>query len=363
MAEATAVVVPRMNTNDDQAVLVKWLVTSGSLVKAEQPVVMLETTKTTFEVNAPQAGYIFFDLGTKIMVDVGASIAWISDDASPPAQPVEATPERPTPSAAPDERFSRKALRLMKDSGLSAADFPGSERIEALDVERLLEQRAGAAPAARPTAGAADTQPLEQSSSKMIEAATLERVYRQVVPSTVVVTVNEPRLQARLQAIAQAQGVVSVLELAIFEAASVLSEIPELNGFYANGRAVSYRSVAIGFAINAGRSLKVPVIRDCKVDSPLDIARRVRDLSLRYMRDELAAEDLMGGTFTVTDLSGHGVVHFIPVINERQSAILGICAERPGSAGRELVLTFDHRMADGMIAAEFLNQLRERLEG
>jgi pyruvate/2-oxoglutarate dehydrogenase complex dihydrolipoamide acyltransferase (E2) component len=352
MAEATAVVVPRMNTNDDQAVLVKWLVTSGSLVKAEQPVVMLETTKTTFEVNAPQAGYIFFDLGTKIMVDVGASIAWISDDASPPAQPVAVAQDRPTPSAAPDERFSRKALRLMKDSGLSAADFPGSERIEALDVERLIERRASAAPAARPTAGAADTQPLEQSSSKMIEAATLERVYRQVVPSTVVVTVNEPRLQARLQAIAQAQGVVSVLELAIFEAASVLCEIPELNGFYANG-----------FAINAGRSLKVPVIRDCKGDSPLDIARSVRDLSLRYMRDELAAEDLMGGTFTVTDLSGHGVVHFIPVINERQSAILGICAERPGSAGRELVLTFDHRMADGMLAAEFLNQLRERLEG
>jgi len=107
----------------------------------------------------------------------------------------------------------------------------------------------------------------------------------------------------------------------------------------------------------------VPVIRDCKGDSPLDIARSVRDLSLRYMRDELAAEDLMGGTFTVTDLSGHGVVHFIPVINERQSAILGICAERPGTAGRELVLTFDHRMADGMLAAEFLNQLRERLEG
>ena len=363
MAEVIAVVVPRMNTNDDQAVLVDWLVASGSLVKAEQPVVMLETTKSTFEVNAPRAGYIFFELGTKIMVDVGASIAWIADDATPPVQRTAVSQDERKPSSATDERFSRKALRLMKDGGLSAADFPGTDRIEAVDVECLIGQRAAAAPAARSTVGSAATLPLEQTSSKMIEAATLERVYRQVVPSTVVVTVSEPRLQARLQAIAQAEGVVSVLELAIFEAAGLLAEVPELNGFYANGRASTYRDVAIGFAINAGRSLKVPVIRDCNVVSALHIARSARDLSLRYMRDELAAEDLMGGTFTVTDLSGHGVVHFIPVINDRQSAILGICAERPGTASRELVLTFDHRMADGMLAAEFLNQLRERLEG
>jgi pyruvate/2-oxoglutarate dehydrogenase complex dihydrolipoamide acyltransferase (E2) component len=370
MPEPTAVVVPRMNTNDDQAVLVKWLVTSGTAVKNDQPVVLMETTKTTFEVNAPRDGYIFFDLGSAIMVDVGASIAWISDDATPPVKRA-ATATAPARTA-DEDRFSRKALRLMKDHSLSGSDFPDSERVEVADVERVIAQRASGASSAaagkaagKPSGTAiAGAQPLEQLPSKILEARTLERVYRQVVPSTVVMTVDEPKLQARLQMLAQNEAVVSVLELTIFEAAKLLSEFPALNGFYADGRAYSYDHIAIGFAINAGgRSLKVPVIRDCRVSSALHIARSTRDLSLKYMREELVIEDLSGGTFTVTDLSGQGVVNFIPVINERQAAILGICAARPGTGTRDLVLTFDHRMSDGMQAAEFLNQLRDALEG
>jgi len=375
MPEPTAVVVPRMNTNDDQAVLVKWLVSSGAAVRNEQPVVVMETTKATFEVNAPRDGYIFFDLGSAIMVDVGASIAWISDDPTPPAAAAAVAAATATAAhaggvaAAGEDRFSRKALRLMKDHGLSAADFPGSERVEVAEVERMVERRASSAPTMKAAvksaaAAPADAHALEQPSSKILEVRALERVYRQVVPSTVVMTVAEPRLQTRLQSLAQTEGVVSVLELTIFEAASLLREFPALNGFYADGRAFTFNHVAVGFAVNAGgRSLKVPVIRDCNVTSALQIARGARDLSLKYMREELSVEDLSGGTFTVTDLSGQGVVNFTPVINERQAAILGICAPRPGTGTRDLVLTFDHRMSDGMQAAEFLNRLRDALEG
>jgi pyruvate/2-oxoglutarate dehydrogenase complex dihydrolipoamide acyltransferase (E2) component len=373
MADLTAVVVPRMNTNDDQAVLVKWLVESGAAVKGEQPVAVMETTKTAFEVNAARDGYIFYELGAATMVDVGASIAWISDSATPPAigaAKASSGSESAAQTAAigSDERFSRKALRLMRDHGLAVADFPGTERVEIAQVQALVEQRASgsAAPkaAGKVSAEPSDARALEQVPSKLLEARALERVYRQVVPSTVVVAVDEARLQARLQAQAQKEGVVSALELTIFEAAKLLAEFPALNGYYANGSAYTYGHVAIGFAINAGgRSLKVPVIRDCNVTSALQIARGLRDLSLKYMREELVMEDVIGGTFTVTDLSAQGVVNFIPVINERQSAILGICAERPGTGTRDLVLTFDHRMSDGMQGAEFLSQLRDALAG
>jgi pyruvate/2-oxoglutarate dehydrogenase complex dihydrolipoamide acyltransferase (E2) component len=367
MSDAIAVLVPRMNTNDDQAVLVSWLVTSGSRVTADQPVAVLETTKSTFEVNAPADGYLFFELGTKIMVDVGAMIAWVSDVATAPAAPAAVRPvsgSAITSSIETEERFSRKALRLMKERGLTAEQFPAGDRIELADVERFLANRGPTSPAAPEVADGTSmtTEPLEQTPSKMIEAATLERVYRNVVPSTVVVSVDEGRLQARLKSMADTSGPISLMELSIYEAASLLAGIPELNGYYANGRAHAYRHVAIGFAINAGQSLKVPVLRNCQAATPMQIARDVRDLSLRYMRDELHAGDLTGGTFTVTDLSAQGVVQFIPVLNDRQSAILGICAVRPGAASRDLVLTFDHRMSDGMRAAEFLGLLRERLE-
>ena len=152
----------------------------------------------------------------------------------------------------------------------------------------------------------------------------------------------------------------SLLEVVIFESARLLVDFPDLNGYYARDKAWQYSAVAVGFAINLGRSLRVPVVHDAATLSQREIAQAVRDLSLRYLRDELQLADLTGGTFTVTDLSSHGVEHFVPVLNQRQSAILGICAERVGR--RELVMTFDHRMTDGMRAGTFLSKLRERLE-
>ena len=153
----------------------------------------------------------------------------------------------------------------------------------------------------------------------------------------------------------------SALEVALYETARLLPEWPELNGFYSDGKAWAHENVAIGFAVNLGRALRVPVVRDAANASLRDVARAVRDLTLRYMREELTIEDVTGGTFTITDLSGEDAVHFVPVLNERQSAILGLCAARRDGS-RELVLTFDHRLSDGMRAARFLAALRARLE-
>ena len=218
------------------------------------------------------------------------------------------------------------------------------------------------AKAAAPAQALEDASPLELSAAKIIEIQTLKRVYAQVVPSTVAAALRADRLEARLKREAAEHGPVSALELALYETARLLREWPELNGFYSEGRAWAHSTVAIGFAVNLGRSLRVPVVKDAAGISLGDVARAVRDLTLRYMRGELTIADVTGGTFTITDLSGEGIVHFVPVLNERQSAILGICAAR-NDGSRELVLTFDHRLSDGMRAARFLAALRERLEG
>ncbi|HKU15987.1 MAG TPA: 2-oxo acid dehydrogenase subunit E2 [Steroidobacteraceae bacterium] len=360
MPEPTEVVVPQMNPNDEHAVLVKWHVVSGTRVAADQLLATMETTKATFDVNAPCDGYAFFREVERSMVPVGAAIAWISDTAEAPVvkQP-QAAPAAAAATPDGESRITRKALRLMQEHGLSAADFAGLERVEVADVESRIKQ-GGARAAAAPSAAAAPQgmEPLEQSPSKMLEIARLAEVYSSAIPSTVTVVLSTERVAKRL-----AGGSVSLLELAIFEAARLLEDFPELNGWYGDGRAWHYPHASIGFAINLGRSLRVPVVRDAAQRSQLEISRTVRDLALRYMRNELSAEDVAGGTFTVTDLSLHDVVSFIPVLNHRQSAILGICAQRPGSGLSELVITFDHRMADGMRAAAFLGALRDQLEG
>ena len=113
--------------------------------------------------------------------------------------------------------------------------------------------------------------------------------------------------------------------------------------------------------MNLGKSLRVPVVQDPAELSYAGVARSVRDLSLRYLRDELTAEDVADGTFTITDLSMHGVVHFVPVLNFRQAAILGICAPRSGSGQQDLVLDLRSPHERRNAGSRFLAKLRARL--
>jgi 2-oxoglutarate dehydrogenase E2 component (dihydrolipoamide succinyltransferase) len=246
----------------------------------------------------------------------------------------------------------------MKERGLTAADFAGDARVDAEAVERV-----GAARATRHQPLFPDAEPLDLAPAKVAEIHALQRVYEQVVPSTIAVAIDCARLDQRLRALAGDGGPVSMLELCVYESARLLCEWPELNGFYAQHAAWRHRAVAVGFAVNAGRGLRVPVVKRAAELTLHEVARAIRDLSLRYWREELTIDDVAGGTFTITDLSGEGVVHFVPVLNERQSAILGLTAERGGTHTRDLILTFDHRLSDGMRAARFLRKLRACLEG
>jgi pyruvate/2-oxoglutarate dehydrogenase complex dihydrolipoamide acyltransferase (E2) component len=349
-----------MNVNDEHAVIVAWHVGSGARVEAEQVVATLETTKATFDVHADRAGFLVYEHAVKSLVQVGAPLAWIADRAD--AQIVQAcpTPLASSSSTGGDERFTRKALRRMRELGLTVADFSGEGRIELSDVEAAAARGGAARASAEHFAGA---EPIEESASKLAEAARLTDVYRAVVPSMVTVPVPCDGVLSRMHRLRDEDGApFSLLELVIHEAGALLGDYPDLNGFFASGRGWRYRDIAIGFAVNAaGRGLKVPVVQSSHLGSRLSVARTVRDLSLRCFRNEIKMDDVIGGTFTVTDLSSYGVTHFVPVLNDRQAAILGICAERPGEGHQDLVLCFDHRMSDGMRAATFLGELRDRL--
>jgi len=367
MREKTSgVVVPRMNVNDDQAVISAWLVPVGEHVAEGQVIATLETTKVSFDVSAEREGYVGYDLKVKSVVAVGDMFAWISDVRGErpkvPGVAAESTAKLETQSNA---RITRKALRRMRELAVTEAELEGLEQVLVADVERVAAARQAAPAVAKPEPAPAGevSVPLEQSPTKMIEAARLAETYRSIVPSMVTLPVACDKVAARLNAFVGDIGPVSLLELVIHEVAAELKDFPDLNGFFHAGQASTYRDIGVGFALNAGRSLRVPVLHAADTLSQLEVCRRVRELMLRYFRDELSMEDLSGGTFTITDLSAQGVTHFVPVLNDRQSAILGVCAPDPQQQFQNLVLAFDHRMSDGMRGGTFLSNLRERLEG
>jgi pyruvate/2-oxoglutarate dehydrogenase complex dihydrolipoamide acyltransferase (E2) component len=364
MPEPSPVLVPQKNVNDDHAVIVAWHVPTGASVTTGQVIATLETTKAAFDVNAHRDGFIAYTQPVKSIVAVGVALAWISDEANAPmptAAGKDSAGESSTDTAEVG-RFTRKALRRIRELGLHTTDFRGAGRVDVGEVERTAAARSSVPSPSDLGASPQDCDPIDESPSKLMEALRLSETYRVVVPSLVAVSVSSELVQDHLRTLAAAIGPITYLELVIREAALLLSDYPDLNGYFAEGRGWRYRQVSIGFAVNAGRGLRVPVVRRAAELSQLEVARAVRDLTLRYFRGELAMQDVTGGTFTVTDLSGQGVTNFIPVINERQAAILGLCAERPGTGHRDIVLCFDHRISDGTRGGAFLGELRERLE-
>ena len=115
MSEPIAVPVPQINPNDEHAIVVRWHVERGARVRAGQTLVTLETTKTTFDVDSPRDGYALFEHEPNTEIAVGAPVAWIAEtDASaqiPAQRPRASDVAAPEPAA----RFTRKALKLMKE--------------------------------------------------------------------------------------------------------------------------------------------------------------------------------------------------------------------------------------------------------
>jgi pyruvate/2-oxoglutarate dehydrogenase complex dihydrolipoamide acyltransferase (E2) component len=151
----------------------------------------------------------------------------------------------------------------------------------------------------------------------------------------------------------------------IAECGRLLRKFPHLNAYCSGDEVHFYERVNVGYALDAGRGLKVPVFRDADLKEPETILQERREFIEAYLNNRLSPGALAGGTFSITDLSGSGVVQFEPLIVEGQAAILGVGANflpatRPGVA-YNLTLAFDHRLIEGRAAARFLNELKERM--
>jgi pyruvate/2-oxoglutarate dehydrogenase complex dihydrolipoamide acyltransferase (E2) component len=159
---------------------------------------------------------------------------------------------------------------------------------------------------------------------------------------------------------------------------ATLKEFPDLNAWIDGGDIVRHATVNLGIAVALGtEGLLVPVIREAERLDIADLSARIRDLATRARSGELTAAETRDGTFTITNPGQYGTLMATPVINQPQVAILDIEAivrravvVRDGAGEEQIAirpicvlgLSWDHRVLDGVLAAQFLGALRERLE-
>lgn len=404
MTTTTAIVLERDNVNDETVTLVRWYVQHGEKVQIDTLVAEVETSKANIEVSAPEAGYLVWACPAGVEIEVSAPIGYISSESpsteptfgppldaalecAPPAEPSEtvagtvkptisvvATKPLPSASTFPlssdyRQRFSPLAEKMMRANGLTAADFAGKSAVRKRDVLELLN--GGASP-----------------ESPSVAATRLRTLTSITVPYREVPLSKMKNLEGRMLASARANSVqsavsvicftrglrhmvenelpgVDVSAMIVYEVSRLLRKYPTLNATYHEGVMRQYLDVNVGYAMDDGRGLKVPVLHNCDALPLPECSELLHRLTLAYVEDKLTPSLLGNGTFTVTDLSSMGTSSFLPLIVENQSGILGVGAEQfaPGSdwGSYALTLAFDHQLCDGRTAALFLNDLKDRL--
>jgi pyruvate dehydrogenase E2 component (dihydrolipoamide acetyltransferase) len=393
---ATELKVPTLGMDMEEATIVRWLVEEGAEVKKGDPVLEIDTDKTSFEIEAPADGSIRAIRGEEgETLPVGATLAYVTapgeeipDRQAPAAEPPGQTdaarreiPEsQPAPAVADSEngrkvRASPAARRAAAQMGVSIESVPGSGpygRVYLSDVLEIETEAPAEAPAAAEPASieAARREPL--SRIRRLGAERTARSFAEVPHFYLTRDLEADRLVELVERLrSRMNPAPSVTELLVLAVSRTLKDHPRLNGRYADGELEVHDDVNVRVAVATDEGLVVPVVLKADTLPLRELVPRVKDLVRRARDHGLAPEELSGGTFTISNLGMMGIDSFDAIINTPEAAILAVGRVRTvpewhdgGWVPRRVMsatLSVDHRVADGADGARFLLDLQEAL--
>ncbi len=315
-------------------------------------------------------------------IESGAAAPPLSTPELPPAAAAQPPPPAAEPVAAAAEPAPAPAAPVPEPAPVAAAPPP--------PVAPATPAPAPAAPAPAPTApapAAGEPTPGEElQPMTAMRRGVMEHMRRSIDTAAHVTSAIEVdlarvvALRTKLKPDLAAQKV-NLTYLAFIARATVdtILDYPWINGELRGQSIVTRPFVNLGIAValDEGKGLIVPVIRNAQDLNLTGTARSIQDLAERARTKKLLPDDVQGGTFTITNPGSFGTFHGTPIINQPQSAILGTYAlvKRPWVVQDELgndviairplmnlTLTYDHRLVDGAYAGMFLRDLRDRLQ-
>jgi pyruvate/2-oxoglutarate dehydrogenase complex dihydrolipoamide acyltransferase (E2) component len=343
--------------------IARWLVSEGQELAEDDPLVEIQTDKTTVEIPSPAAGTVTRILvGEGEVVPVGTVLVVIGGAADGAARAAPTAPAAaPTASVYQSQaRVQATPLvrRLAQELGVDLAQLSGTGpngRITETDVrgaagEGLVSDRHESAEGRR--------EPVRGVRRQIVEH--LSRAHREVPAVTFVEECDFTGVDLQ-----------RLVPLALKAAAGSLKEFPELNARLEGDEIVYLDRYDLGVAVQTDEGLVVPVVRGCDTASLDELAAEVARLAEAARKGTLKPEELRGGTFTITSAGKLGGLLVTPLVNHPEVAILGIhrIAPRPAVVDGELAVrqlgnvsvTFDHRVVDGARAAAFTLDLIRRL--
>jgi pyruvate dehydrogenase E2 component (dihydrolipoyllysine-residue acetyltransferase) len=322
--------------------IARWLVEVGQEIAEDDPLVEIQTDKTTVEIPSPAGGRVGEILVAEgEVVAVGTLLVVIGDGAAAPGpQKVQVTPH---------------VRQIAAELGVELESVKGTGaggRITEGDVRSAAPEREGER-----------REPLRGTRRQIAEHLT--RAHREVPAVTVVEECDFTELAAK-------RGERSYLAYLLQAAVAGLKEIPELNATLAGEEIVFWERYDIGVAVQTEEGLVVPVLRAADQKSLPELDAEASRLAEGARGGKLKPEEMRGSTFTVTSAGRLGGLFATPLLNHPEVGILGLHRIGPRAMVRDgqivvreigwLSCTFDHRVVDGARASEFLLAVISRLE-
>ncbi len=403
----TQIVVPTLGESVAEATVAQWLKKEGESVKADEPIVELETDKVTLEVNAPADGVIVkIEVGEGDNVEVGAILGEleegaVANDSEAPTKkegskkdvatkvttPIKSKQTAKTIVPSDNPKTSPAVRKMINDNNLDASSIPASGkdgRITKEDVKNYLasgasKDKTSIAPAAQ---SAVDIRSREErvkmSKLRQVIARRLKEAQNTAAMLT---TFNEVdmgpvmALRSEYKDIFEKKHGVKLGFMSFFIKATIqaLKEFPAINAEIQGDEIVYKNYYNIGVAVSTPQGLVVPVIRDCDQKSMAEIEATIVDFGKRARDGRLSMEEMSGGTYTITNGGVFGSLMSTPILNTPQSGILGMhtIQKRPmvmkdGSIEARpmmyLAQSYDHRIVDGREAVSSLVRIKQALE-
>ena len=411
---------PQLGESVTEGTVDKWLKREGEFVKRDEPLVEVVTDKVNAEIPSPFEGKLLkIDVGEGQTVRVGSVIAQIETGApaaaAAPAKdkdagvahtevppepaggkaPVAAAPAPPTESSDGERaRLSPAVRKLAAEHGIDPTTLKGSGmggRVTRDDVLGALAAGA-AAPQAPPKTDqspqpvAPPAPPPDGKREELVKLSVMRRsiaehMVRSLQTSPHAWTLQEVDAtnlvryrEAEKDSFKSRHGMtLTYLPFVAQIVCEALKEFPWLNSSWTDDGVVLKRYVNLGIAVAIPDGLIVPVVKDADKLGFTDLVKVMNDLVERARNKQLKPDDVQGGTFTLNNTGATGSVASQPIINQPQAGILTTesIVKRPvvvddAIAIRHMMnmcLSFDHRIIDGMMAGQFMNRIKQRLEG
>jgi len=405
----TEVIMPKMGDGMEEGTLLEWLVKDGDKVKSGQLIGNIQTDKATLELEAPGSGFATgFLIQAGDTVPVGKRIAailkegetlpgdWATGSSAAPAAtaapvsaPASVTPVDAAPAVSGRIIASPLAKKLAAALGVNLAMVAGTGpggRIVEKDVKDAAGNKPSVAAASViasvPTAPAAVTPVASTGQDTKVPLNRLRQIIaqrtqhsKQTVPHFYVTLDVDIEAITKLREMFENEGSgkVSINDFVVKASAKALADMPSVNATFQGDHILQFGTVNIGIAAAIDEGLVVPVIKDAHTKTIRQLSAEAKTLVKKARDGKLLPDEMGGSTFSISNMGMLDVDNFVAIVNEPNAAIVAISSARrkPVVVGDDeleirwrmnITGSFDHRVVDGAVGAQFMNVLKGYLE-